>query len=238
MKMLAKIYKEKGPEATVMLGPNNDRKEKVIDVLKILTKKKRELEDALQNKVAGIGVGQELDEGRGDMDDIKSIIQDRASDSGFEEREEAAELIAAIADEYMLSLKVIQAYMDSDGPVNPHDINEKDLDKKEKEKLKDMSKSLKKSSKGHAGQAKYLDKLVKKEEEEIAHDCASHVLHEKYGKGICIPEQHTLVKEGDKHVVTHYDVLFKEGKKVVKNIPVSELKIVTESHHGHKRRKK
>ena len=75
-------------------------------------------------------------------------------------------------------------------------------------------------------------------EEEIEHDCASHVLHEKYGKGICIPEQHTLVKEGDKHVVTHYDVLFKEGKKVVKDIPVSELKIITESHHGHKRRKK
>ena len=62
MKMLAKIYKEKGPEATVMLGPNNDRKVKVVDTLKILTKKKRELEDALQNKVAGIGVGQELDE--------------------------------------------------------------------------------------------------------------------------------------------------------------------------------
>jgi len=62
MKMLAKIYKEKGPEATVMLGPNNDREEKVVDVLKILTKKKRELEDALQNKVSGIGQDQELDE--------------------------------------------------------------------------------------------------------------------------------------------------------------------------------
>ena len=62
MKMLAKIYKEKGPEATVMLGPNNDREVKVVDTLKILTKKKRELEDALQNKVAGIGQDQELDE--------------------------------------------------------------------------------------------------------------------------------------------------------------------------------
>ena len=80
-------------------------------------------------------------------------------------------------------------------------------------------------------------KFVKEEDENIEHDCASHVLHEKYGKGICIPEQHTLVKEGNKHVVTHYDVLFKEGKRVVKNVPVSELKIITESHHGHKRRK-
>ena len=39
--------------------------------------------------------------------------------------------------------------------------NEAELTKAEKKKLKDMSKSLKKSSKGHAGQAKYIDKLVK-----------------------------------------------------------------------------
>ena len=69
------------------------------------------------------------------------------------------------------------------------------------------------------------------------HDCAAKVMHEKYGKGDCIPEEHTLVKEGNKYVVTHYDVLFESGK-TVKNIPVEELKIITESHHGHKRRKK
>ena len=40
-------------------------------------------------------------------------------------------------------------------------MDEADLTKGEKRKLKDMSKSLKKSSKGHASQAKYIDKLVK-----------------------------------------------------------------------------
>ena len=40
-------------------------------------------------------------------------------------------------------------------------VKEAELTKGEKKKLKDMSKSLKKSSKGHAGQAKYIDKLVK-----------------------------------------------------------------------------
>ena len=133
----------------------------VIDQLKDLTAKKKSLEAMLDKDVADTGRGQELSEGRGDMDDIKSIIRDRAANSGFEEREEAAEVIAAIAEEYMLSLKVIQAYMNSDGPVNPFDVKEAELDKKEKKKLKDMSKSLKKSSKGHAGQAKYLDKLTK-----------------------------------------------------------------------------
>ena len=59
----------------------------------------------------------------------------------------------------------------------------------------------------------------------------------EHGAGNCIPEQHTLVKEGKKYVVTHYDVKFNNGK-VVKDIPVNELKIVTESHHGHERRKK
>ena len=42
-------------------------------------------------------------------------------------------------------------------------VKEAELSKDEKKKLKDMSKSLKKSTKGHAAQAKYLDKLVKEQ---------------------------------------------------------------------------
>ena len=70
------------------------------------------------------------------------------------------------------------------------------------------------------------------------HDCAAKVVHETYGVGICIPEKHTLIKEGSKYVVTHYDVLFKEGKKVVEDIPVEELQIVTQKEHWHKGYKK
>ena len=69
------------------------------------------------------------------------------------------------------------------------------------------------------------------------HDCAAKVVHEKYGKGDCIPEKHTLVKEGKKYVVTHYDVLFESGK-TVENIPVSELEIKTQNEHWHKGYKK
>ena len=73
----------------------------------------------------------------------------------------------------------------------------------------------------------------------FAHDCAAHVVHETYGYGICLEGQHTLVenKEGN-HVVTHYDVFFKEGSKTVENIPVEELAIITESHHSHGKNKK
>ena len=70
------------------------------------------------------------------------------------------------------------------------------------------------------------------------HDCAAKVVHEVHGEGICIPEKHTLIKEGNKYVVTHYDVLFKEGKKVVEDIPVKELKIITQKEHWHKGYKK
>ena len=69
------------------------------------------------------------------------------------------------------------------------------------------------------------------------HDCAAKVVHEKYGKGNCIPEKHTLVKENNKYVVTHYDVLFENGK-TIKDIPVSELDIKTSNEHWHKGYKK
>ena len=71
----------------------------------------------------------------------------------------------------------------------------------------------------------------------FAHDCAAKVVHETYGKGSTIPEKHTLVKEGKKYVVTHYDVLFESGK-TVEDIPVSELQIKTQTEHWHKGYKK
>lgn len=70
------------------------------------------------------------------------------------------------------------------------------------------------------------------------HDCAAHVVHETYGYGICLDGEHTLVENADgTHSVTHYDVFFKEGNKTVKNIPVEDLEVLTESHHGHKKKK-
>ena len=198
MKMLAKIYKEKGPEATVMLGPNNDRKVKVVDTLKILTKKKRELEDAIQNKVAGIGTDQELDE----RQSHPVMVQQRIANTKKAKEKEK--------------------------------VKEAELSKSERSKLKDIVKQLKKSVKGHDAQQKYIDSLVKKEAAPgYKHDCASKVVHEKYGAGTCIPEKHTLVKEGSKYVVTHYDVLFESGE-TVENIPVSELDIKTQTEHWHK----
>mgnify|MGYP003323253236 CR=1 FL=1 len=67
--------------------------------------------------------------------------------------------------------------------------------------------------------------------------CAKHVEHVEYGVGTCIPEMHTIVEQEDgTNVVTHYDVMFEDV--LVQDIPVEELKVLEESHHGHMRKKK
>jgi len=90
MKELAKVYKS---------GDHS-----VVDQLKDLTAKKKKLEAMLDDEAGGIGAGQELDaninEYRGSGEDIKAIIRDKAADSGFDEQEEAMEVMEFIGQEY------------------------------------------------------------------------------------------------------------------------------------------
>tara|TARA_B100000900_G_scaffold311362_1_gene270159 strand:- start:958 stop:1935 length:978 start_codon:yes stop_codon:yes gene_type:complete len=58
-------------------------------------------------------------------------------------------------------------------------MNEADLTKGEERKLKKMSKDLKKSSKSHASQAKYIDKIVK--EDTSLEELYSQVQESRYG---------------------------------------------------------
>ena len=71
----------------------------------------------------------------------------------------------------------------------------------------------------------------------LQHDCASHVVHNEWGNGLCIPGMHTLVEtEKGKGVVTHYDVLFDHG--IEEDVAVEDLYIVKEMSHGHPKKKK
>lgn len=191
-----------------------DKKEKIKDALLANTKRKRALEQELDDAVSGTGRGQELDvqEGyRGVMDDVIEIIKDMARNADGDEIEAAMELMEFIGEHYKIDFEFGRAgggnYGRNDGaPYESAGVNENDEEIDE------------------AGPG-------------FAHDCAAQVVHETYGKGICIPEKHTLVKEGKKYVVTHYDVLFESGK-AVENIPVSELEIKTSNEHWHKGYKK
>lgn len=79
-----------------------------------------------------------------------------------------------------------------------------------------------------------------KENGGIAHMCATHVKHATYGEGKCIPGMHDIIEdeEGVGHV-EHYDVMFEgeNGPFIVQDISVEDLEIVSESHHGHKKKK-
>jgi hypothetical protein len=67
----------------------------------------------------------------------------------------------------------------------------------------------------------------------VKHDCAKHVVHETWGKGQCIPEEHTLLDDG---TVTHYDVMFDHG--IEQDVPVEDLTIVVSESHMHASKKK
>jgi len=76
----------------------------VVPHLKKLTDIKKKLEQEKIKKASNIGKGQELDpsinEYRGVENDIRNIIRDKAADSGFDEQEEAMEVMEFIGQEY------------------------------------------------------------------------------------------------------------------------------------------
>ena len=237
MKELAKLYKEKG-------GDFEYRGHSVLVHLKSLTNKKKQVEDALDKAVANKDRGQELDTSINEATDLydRNGIQITRFSGGkrglMVQINYGGKYIHVPADEFATLSRAMQSVI---GDIRDMTLqmpkNEAELDKKEKKQVKKIVKQLKKSVKGHGDQAKYLDKLSKESAPGYKHDCASKVVHEKYGEGTCIPEKHTLVKEGNKYVVTHYDVLFENGNTVL-DIPVSELEIKTQTEHWHKGYKK
>ena len=70
-------------------------------------------------------------------------------------------------------------------------------------------------------------------EKAVMHDCAKHVVHEQWGKGQCIPGEHTLLDDG---TVTHYDVMFEHG--IEQNVAVEDLTVVVSESHMHAKKKK
>ena len=76
----------------------------------------------------------------------------------------------------------------------------------------------------------------------LQHDCATHVVHEFYGNGECIPGMHTIEESVDGEAyVTHYDVMFQDetgAPYILEDVAVEDLGIVAEMSHGHSRKKK
>jgi len=94
MKQLAQHYKT----------AEGETKAKIVAALKQHTARKRELEAQLDQAVGGIGAGQELDpnisEGRGNFQEIDSVIRDIAADFDDDEVNAAMEVMEYIGQEY------------------------------------------------------------------------------------------------------------------------------------------
>lgn len=66
------------------------------------------------------------------------------------------------------------------------------------------------------------------------HLCAKQVVHEKYGKGDCIPTMHAD-PDGSGHVAW-YDVMFEHG--IETRVPVDSLEVTLAESHSHSKKKK
>ena len=81
-----------------------------------------------------------------------------------------------------------------------------------------------------------VDLDTKNVDKALKHDCATHIVHEKWGNGQCIPGMHTLEQISEEEgIVTHYDVLFDHG--IEESVSVKEMKIIKSMNHGHPKKK-
>jgi len=130
--------------------------------------------------------------------------------------------------------------------VQPKALKKKFADRKDKdidndgdedssdEYLHNKRKAVSKSIKKEANESVDLDD--KNVEKALKHDCATHIVHEKWGNGQCIPGMHTLEQISEEEgIVTHYDVLFDHG--IEENISVKEMKVIKSMNHGHTKKK-
>ena len=321
-----RLIKQQAP-AINKLPQNDPKRIAFINQVKQINTKHKQLLAKQDSKIAGTGRDQELDEGRGDFDDVLKAVENMSNNDDISERDAAAEIVLALADKFQLPVdKNLEDYMQENVdkvaggiPYRRHGnkvIISEPLDDATKERLMGKAKehgyhaapnqaggitiTLKKGTYegedtkaineyasrdldeifGALGyrqgfdefiednpgcvevimewigsirdfQRKLSDEYSKEELENLGfyygdideagpgfkHDCAAKVIHKEHGAGNTIPEKHTLVKEGNKYVVTHYDVLFENGNTVL-DIPVNELDIKTSNEHWHKGYKK
>ena len=107
-----RLIKQQAPVMNKL--PQDDPKRKsFIDKVKQINQKHKELLDKEDDKISGTGRNQELDEGRGDFDDVLKAIENMANNDDISERDAAAEIVLALADRFQLPVdKNLEDYME------------------------------------------------------------------------------------------------------------------------------
>lgn len=120
------------------------------------------------------------------------------------------------------------ADIDNDGDVD-------DSDEYLHKRRKAIKKSMAKEAAGSRNQDKQAGETAPvKQGDSDMHKCAKQVAHEEWGAGETIHGEHGDWDEDGN--VPWYDVIFDHG--IEKQVPSSDLEVVTESHHGHMKKKK
>ena len=84
-----------------------------INQVKQINTKHKQLLAKQDDKIAGTGRDQELDEGRGDFDDVLKAVENMANNDDISERDAAAEIVLALADKFQLPVdKNLEDYME------------------------------------------------------------------------------------------------------------------------------
>ena len=73
-----------------------------------------------------------------------------------------------------------------------------------------------------------------KDDGKVVHNCAKHVEHVQWGKGVTMSEEHAAPDA--QGLIEWYDVLFDHGLE--KQVPTAELDILVSESHGHAVKKK
>ena len=140
-------------------------------------------------------------------------------------------------------------YIDKNYKAKDEDVKEGKYTKYS-DLLLQRARAIADTNKINSVQVKKIDKLIAKEmkrlgmdhepvsqQENINHQCATHVEHAVFGSGETVSGQHTLVQEeSGEYVVTHYDVEFDHGLEEM--VSVKELAVTKQESHAHAMAKK
>ena len=107
-----RLIKQQAPAMNKL--PQDDPKRKsFIDRVKQINQKHKELLDNEDDKVSGTGRDQELDEGRGDFDDVLKAVQNMSNNDDISEKEAALEIVYALANKFQIPVdKNLEDYME------------------------------------------------------------------------------------------------------------------------------
>ena len=107
-----RLIKQQAPAMNKL--PQDDPKRKsFIDRVKQINQKHKELLDNEDDKISGTGRDQELDEGRGDFDDVLKAVQNMSNNDDISEKEAALEIVYALANKFQIPVdKNLEDYME------------------------------------------------------------------------------------------------------------------------------